>query len=475
MKKMRMAAGVLAVLLACRAVPFGNAEAAGVEMKNLEILETGQKIQSRKSVSKPGYETVCSAEQKIPQTEQTDSAAEADKEGISLSPYATVLVGPKEIDPLAGTGSLLGVQNTTDLEALEQYIKDKQAAFRESMAEKLEQAGILREQQNFVSSEGERVLVRQILAMTAVFRGYTFYNRIVCQWYADNLWNETFTYQVTGSDGQKGAAAGFLIYAASVAGQLGMDGNAVEVISYNGAASLFGHDKITINESVRSREELYQTDACALPIPVDWAGWTEEKQAECEELLAMDEETFYQTLKTRQEESLLSSPVPFYKQGAVEWGSQSFGNGTLSGDACCPTAIAMVLSYFKNQRITPAEVAARYDNDAYRNREQGSYGGKMCAAAAADYGLQAETGVDSLSGKQIREALESGAKIVMSMKPGDNGGRYASVYHYVTLAGLTEDGKVIVNNPGISTDVTYDDMETILKNQSGRGYGIFRK
>ena len=66
MKKMRMAAGVLAVLLACRAVPFGNAEAAGVEMRNLEILETGQKIQSRKSVSKPGYETVCSAEQKIP-------------------------------------------------------------------------------------------------------------------------------------------------------------------------------------------------------------------------------------------------------------------------------------------------------------------------------------------------------------------------------------------------------------------------
>ena len=106
--------------------------------------------------------------------------------------------------------------------------------------------------------------------MTAVFRGYTFYNRIVCQWYADNLWNETFTYQVTGSDGQKGQAAGFLIYAASVAGQLGMDGNAVEVISYNGAASLFGHDKITINESVRSRDGtvsdrcLCAADSCGL-------------------------------------------------------------------------------------------------------------------------------------------------------------------------------------------------------------------
>ena len=471
---------MLAVMLACGAVTLGNTEAAGIGNRGQNESAEDQKTLSRQSASisdQMAAELVIlrSAEQQSPQTEQTDSAAEADKEGISLSPYANVLVGPKEIDPSAGAERLLGVQNTNDLEALEQYIKDKEASFRESMAEKMEQAGIPREQQSFTAAGGEDTLVRQVLAMTAVFRGYTFYNRIVCQWYADNLWNEAFTYRVIGTGGQKDAAAGLLAFAASAAGQMGMNGNALGYAVSDGAASLLGQYKVTVIESVRSREELYQTDACSLPIPVDWAGWTEEKQAECEELLAMDEETFYQTLKTRQAESLLASPVPFYKQGAAEWGSQPFGNGTLSGDACCPTAIAMVLSYFKNQRITPAEVAARYDDDAYRSREQGSYGGKMCAAAAADYGLQAETGVDSLSGKQIREVLESGAKIVMSMKPGDNGGRYASVYHYVTLAGLTEDGRVIVNNPGISTDVTYDDMETILDNQSGRGYGIFRK
>lgn len=98
----------------------------------------------------------------------------------------------------------------------------------------------------------------------------------------------------------------------------------------------------------------------------------------------------------------------------------------------------------------------------------------MCAAAAADYGLSAETDTAPLSREEILNALKDGAKIVMSMKPGGRGGRYATVYHYVTLSGLTEDGKVIVNNPGISTDVTYDDIETVLDNQSGRGYGIFR-
>lgn len=99
----------------------------------------------------------------------------------------------------------------------------------------------------------------------------------------------------------------------------------------------------------------------------------------------------------------------------------------------------------------------------------------MCAAAGADYGLWVQAETAPLSGREILEALEGGAKIVMSMKPGGDGGRYATVYHYVTLAGLTDDGRVIVNNPGINTDVTYDDIETIINNQSGRGYGIFRR
>ena len=99
----------------------------------------------------------------------------------------------------------------------------------------------------------------------------------------------------------------------------------------------------------------------------------------------------------------------------------------------------------------------------------------MCQAAGNDYGLMVEAGSGSLSGEQIREALAAGKKIVMSMGQSGGGGRYAVVYHYVVLAGLTEDGKVIVNNPGINTDITYDDMEIVLENQSGRGYGIFWK
>ena len=126
-KRTRAAAGVLAVMLACGAVTLGNTEAAGIGNRGQNESAEDQKTLSRQSASisdQMAAELVIlrSAEQQSPQTEQTDSAAEADKEGISLSPYANVLVGPKEIDPSAGAERLLGVQNTNDLEALEQYI-----------------------------------------------------------------------------------------------------------------------------------------------------------------------------------------------------------------------------------------------------------------------------------------------------------------------------------------------------------------
>lgn len=399
------------------------------------------------------------------------SQAETEKpSGLRIMPYQEVLVGPVEIDDSAGENESFG---TADLDMLYQYILDKEAEWKEAVAQQLEENGIPRDQQYFVYGKDYQDASRQILAMTAVFRGYTFYNRVVCQWYADHLWNETYTYQIMDAASQQPISDLLLNAAGTAADWLGTGGSslipAVEGLEEN----LSGQYKTVVILNTRVREEIYDTDDFSASIPIVWEGWTEEKRSECEALLVMDDDTFKQELLNRQQASLLDSPVPFYKQGAAEWGSQAFGGGTLASDACCPASIAMVLSYFKNTRITPAEVAARYDNDLYRSREAGSYGAKMCAAAAIDYGLQAETGTEALSADKIQQALSVGGKIVMSMRPNDGGGRYATVYHYVVLAGLTEDGRVIVNNPGINTDITYDDMAVILNNQSGRGYGIF--
>lgn len=403
----------------------------------------------------------------------------------AASGIGDMLVGPGKTEP--GTGQIKETKNgkqvnedfqemigTADLEALWSFIQNREASFRERQSEKMAEAGIPVENQNFLHEDGFEDMSKQILAMTAVCRDYTFYNRIVCQWYADNLWEETYTYQVIGTKYQEKALDQLLPMAGAAADFLGLSGlTLADAVEYAGSVP-DGRYKVAVILRNRSRDEIYDTDYYAFRIPVEWEGWTEGKRAECDALMELEENAFRAELEKRQEESLLYSPVPFYKQGAAEWGAESFGNGTLASDACCPTAIAMVVSYFKDERITPSEVSKRYDKDAYRSREQGSYGSKMCQAAALDYGLFVEADTAPLSGTEILNALKSGAKIVMSMRPEGDGGRYATVYHYVTLAGLTEDGKVIVNNPGINTDVTYDDIETILDNQSGRGYGIFR-
>ena len=397
--------------------------------------------------------------------------------GMAAPGIGDMLVGPETADPGTAepekTESKMTELGTADLDALWDFIQNREALFREKQSQKMAEAGIPTENQSFLYEDGFQDMSKQILAMTAVCRNYTFYNRIMCQWYADHLWDVTYTYQVIGTKYQEKAVEQ-LLPMLRVADFLGLSGASLSDAARQAGNALDGKCKVAVVLKNRPREEIYDTDSYRFPIPVEWEGWAQERRTECDELMELDDGAFRRELEERQGASLLPTPVPFYKQGAAEWGAEPFGNGTLASDACCPTAIAMVVSYFKGERITPAQVARRYDQDAYRSREQGSYGGKMCAAAAADYGLSAETDTAPLSREEILNALKDGAKIVMSMKPGGRGGRYATVYHYVTLSGLTEDGKVIVNNPGISTDVTYDDIETVLDNQSGRGYGIFR-
>lgn len=406
--------------------------------------------------------------------------AAGDKVMAGTTGIGDLLVGPDRVDEEegqeegSGAGNVWGTMGTADLEMLWNFIQGQEASWREEQSRKMEDVGIAAENQSFQYEDGFQEKAEQILAMTAVYRNYTFYNRIVCQWYAENLWNETYHYEVIGTKYQEKAMDWLLPLSGLAADCLGLGGTSLSNAVEQTGNTLDGRCKVTVVLKNRPREEIYDTDSCSFRIPVEWGGWTEEKRAECDALLELNEETLLTELERRQEKSLLASPVPFYKQGAAEWGAEPFGGGTLASDACCPTAIAMVVSYFKGERITPSEVSRRYDRDAYRSVEQGSYGGKMCKAAAADYGLLVEADTAPLSGQEILDALEAGAKIVMSMKPGGDGGRYATVYHYVTLAGLTEDGKVIVNNPGINTDVTYDEIEVILNNQSGRGYGIFR-
>lgn len=205
--------------------------------------------------------------------------------------------------------------------------------------------------------------------------------------------------------------------------------------------------------------------------------WTEEKIAEAEGLRTMSYFNLVNYLLQKNDETVLYSPLPLYNQCSGPWGDIQFGGGTINSDGCCPSAISMVLTYLKNERITPDIIASMYDTDAYRSVTSGSFGTAMCQQAATDFGLNIKAEGAILSADEILNYLNQGCKIVMSVKGYDaltgTGGDYASGYHYIALAGVTSDGYIIVNNPGYKTDITYDSAQKVASNQSGKCYAVF--
>ena len=300
----------------------------------------------------------------------------------------------------------------------------------------------------------------QILSMSAVYSNYDADNITHFENYARYLWAYTHFIAVNGSS----YPATVLIGSNAEGSRLvsGFFDDITDEYQKNGSVTLY----ITPSE-----ESYYELD-----MPENFT-WSEEKKAEAEALKSMPYTRLIDYILYKNDETVLYSPLPLYNQGSGTWCENIFGGGTIRSDGCCPCSISMVLSYFKNERITPDIIAALYDSDEYRSITNGSYGINMCRQAAADYDLNLVSGNGTLTAEQIEAYLKQDCKIVMSVKGYDaatgTGGNFSSGFHYIALAGITSDGYVIVNNPGYATDITYETAEKVAGNQSGKCYAVF--
>ncbi len=297
----------------------------------------------------------------------------------------------------------------------------------------------------------------KILAMSAVYTGYNVDNITHFENYARLLWAATHT--ITVNDNSYPARV-IIDYADQIPA------------FYDDITSEYNNKgTVTFYFSPVTEDSYYSLD------PASDFTWTDEKKNEAEQLRAMSYIDLVSHLLNKNAETVLYSPLPLFNQGGGTWCDVQFGGGTIRSDGCCPCAISMVVSYFKGERITPDVIAAMYDTDAYRNANSGSFGVAMCRQAAVDFGLNIEAAGDILTAEQIVSYLNQGCKIVISVKGYDaatgTGGDYSSGYHYITLAGMTSDGYVIVNNPGYATDITYDTAQKVAANQSGKCYAVF--
>lgn len=133
------------------------------------------------------------------------------------------------------------------------------------------------------------------------------------------------------------------------------------------------------------------------------------------------------------------SAVPLYLQYDANWGNKTYGDGTIKRNGCCPTCLAMVFSYFSGKEIYPDEIAAWAGRRYYLAGAGTSW--EIFSPAARNWNVNC-----SNIGKnqtEMIQALSEGKVIIASMGPGT----FTKGGHFIVLSGITEEGKLKVNDP----------------------------
>lgn len=155
-----------------------------------------------------------------------------------------------------------------------------------------------------------------------------------------------------------------------------------------------------------------------------------------------------------------NNAVPYFSQGSnritgtrPDWADIRFGDDNIAGSGCSITSFAMVASYYgigtenANGYVYPDDVLQKIiDIDGDRNYGY-TYGagptqGEIFPRLADHYNLN----VEQLSSQSALQSLQEGKPLVVR-RPG----------HFFVLSGVTEDGKVVVNDPAnrSKSDVAY--------------------
>ena len=149
--------------------------------------------------------------------------------------------------------------------------------------------------------------------------------------------------------------------------------------------------------------------------------------------------------------------MPHYNQfdyDDVLYGSQKGGRKTVADRGCGITSLAMVASYlYQDESITPDYLATVYgdpDNNPVDGIDYSTLAHIMVSVGTEHLGLNMEL---TYSFKDAVKALQDG-KVIISLQ---NPGCFTSVPngHFVVFRGITEDGRVLVNDPNGYTYARY--------------------
>lgn len=154
----------------------------------------------------------------------------------------------------------------------------------------------------------------------------------------------------------------------------------------------------------------------------------------------------------------LNGTVPLFQQWDKRWGYVTYGNNIIAINGCGPTCLSMVYTGLMGKgNYTPADMAGFCIENNYFDQESGTSWSLMLDGAK-------KLGLDSqrveVSKKSMKRRLKEGKPVIASMEPGD----FTTTGHFIVLTGLTEEGKVDVNDPNnIANSKKQWDLDTLVK------------
>ena len=159
--------------------------------------------------------------------------------------------------------------------------------------------------------------------------------------------------------------------------------------------------------------------------------------------------------------------IPLFIQWDKRWGYKNYGENYIGVAGCAPTCIAMVVCGLTgDSEINPYVVSTYSAGQGYYTYGQGT-SWDLLTTGAKHYGLSASTG--RIDADYILENVSADSPMICSMKPGD----FTTSGHFIVLAGLDEDGKVIVNDPNSpKNSKKHWDANTLVSQM--KGFWIYR-
>ena len=139
-----------------------------------------------------------------------------------------------------------------------------------------------------------------------------------------------------------------------------------------------------------------------------------------------------------------SNGFPLYNQN--DYKGVPFGNGDVASSGCGISCAAMVISKYTGETVTPDMLASEYNirglSNAQRMEEAlEGYGITYANNWRADGTF--DEGVNVYHYDDVKQKIEQGYTAIILMNEGD----FTGAGHFVLATGVTDDGKLLINDP----------------------------